>query len=128
MIRLELAWPARPLWANWRGHWHTRSLHVATARQMTWAKALGAGSKRANITRPILRFQFHPPTKRLPDLQNMPHTMKAHIDGIADALGIDDKHFLCVWPMQFAEPVKGGLVVVTIDNVEAVPLIGTING
>jgi crossover junction endodeoxyribonuclease RusA len=126
MIRIELAWPARPLWANWRGKLRDKISAPKAARHAAWATALSAGIKQAGITRPILRFQFHPPTKRLPDLQNMPHTVKAQIDGIADALGIDDKHFLCVWPMQFAEPVKGGKVVVTIDNVETVPLIGTI--
>lgn len=126
MIRIELPWPSRALWANYRCHWASKAAAVRSARSAAWASALASGIKQANITRPILRFTAHPPDNRSRDTGNFPHTQKAAVDGIADALGIDDKHFLCVWPMQFAEPVKGGKVVVTIDNVETVPLIGTI--
>jgi hypothetical protein len=58
----------------------------------------------------------------------MPHTQKAAIDGIALALGIDDKHILVVWPTEFAKPIKGGKVTVTVENIETVPIVGTING
>jgi crossover junction endodeoxyribonuclease RusA len=111
---LHLPWPARPLWANDRSHWRKRSAAVKKARHDAWVLALDAGIKPGSIARPLLRFAFHPPTRRLPDLQNMPHTCKAAIDGIADALAMDDKHFLCAWPMAFSEPRKGGLVVVTV--------------
>lgn len=126
MIRVNLAWPVRPLWANDRSHWRAKSVAVAKARREAWIAALGADIKRAGIVRPVLIFAFHPPTARLPDLQNMPHTQKAAIDGIADALGMDDKHFLCVWPVAFSEPVKGGLVAVDICGVSEMPSRGQI--
>lgn len=127
MIRIELPWPGRPLWANHRGSLREKITAPKAARREAWGLALEAGLRGGMMKRPFLRFQFHPPTARLPDLQNMPHTQKAAIDGISDALGMDDKHFLCVWPMAFAEPVKGGKVVVTIEDVGLVPIIGQIS-
>lgn len=116
MTQLHLSWPARPLWANWRGHWRPKSQTIAKAREEARALALEAGIKRAGLIRPRLTFAFHPCTKALPDMQNMPHTQKAAIDGIADALGMDDKTFACVWPVEFSAPIKGGRVVVTITE------------
>jgi hypothetical protein len=113
---IVLPWPARPLWANWRGRWSIKSRAVADARRDAWITALAAGLSPGKVQRPLLRFAFHPPTKRLPDLSNMPHTQKAAIDGIADALAMDDRHFLCLWPMQFSEPFKGGKVVIEIED------------
>jgi crossover junction endodeoxyribonuclease RusA len=128
LIGIDLPWPARPLWANWRGHWAEHARAIGVAKQEAWVRSIDAKIKRHNITRPMLRFQFHPPSRRLPDLHNMPHTQKAAIDGIALALGIDDNHILVVWPMEFAKPIKGGKVTVTIESIETVPIIGTING
>lgn len=47
----------------------------------------------------------------------MPHTQKAAIDGIADVLRCDDTFIGCQWPIFFAEPVKGGRVVIQIHPV-----------
>ena len=45
-----------------------------------------------------------------------PATQKAAIDGIADAIGIDDRTFKCVWPTKFGEVVTHGRVVIKITN------------
>ena len=116
MHTLHLPWPERALWANARPHWRAKAKAVASARTAAWASALAVGLRPGCMVRPLLRFQFHPPTKRLPDLSNMPHTAKAAIDGIADALAMDDRAFLCVWPLTFAAPIKGGRVVVTVED------------
>ena len=122
MIEITLSWPSRALWQNHRSHWAAHARAKRTARREAWALALPA----KGIERPYLRFAFHPPDNRSRDLQNMPATQKAAIDGIADALGIDDKHFLIAWPMAFESTVKGGAVVVTIDDVKNLDLRGVI--
>lgn len=68
------------------------------------------------MPRARLSFAFHPAPRSRPDLQNMPATMKAYIDGIADAMGCDDRHFTPIWPETFAPRVKNGAVIITIQE------------
>jgi crossover junction endodeoxyribonuclease RusA len=89
------------------------------ARREAHALALEAGVRDLSTQRPLLRFHFHPPDNRKRDLSNMPATQKAAIDGIADAMGVDDAGFLCAWPMTWAEPVEGGAVVIQVSDPEA---------
>lgn len=114
---ITLPWPACPLWANDRRNRFEKARAIKAARHYAWVATLESGARAAKMTRPKLTFQFHPRGGNLPDLHNMPHTMKAAIDGIADALGINDKHILVVWPMEWSVPVKGGLVTVGIKDV-----------
>jgi hypothetical protein len=59
----------------------------------------------------LLHVLFNPPSRRS-DRQNYPGWIKAGIDGIADALGVNDRRFDPVY--SYGEPVKGGRVVVTL--------------
>ena len=58
------------------------------------------------------KFTFHPPDKRKRDVDNVIASLKALIDGLADAWGIDDSEFLITYPRKFAEPVKGGKIII----------------
>lgn len=49
-------------------------------------------------------------------MPNLIGALKPSLDGIQDALGIDDQHFRNEWPQDFAEIMKGGSVVVTISD------------
>lgn len=113
---LRLSWPPKPLWQNARTHWSARAKAVRAYRQEACAVALQQSIKRLNTTTPRLVFTFHPPDKRRRDLQNMPSTQKAAIDGIADAMGCDDHGFRCVWPETFSKPVKGGCVLIEVSE------------
>jgi hypothetical protein len=59
-------------------------------------------------------------------MQNMPATMKAQIDGIADAMGVDDRRFRCVWPEVFGARVKGGAVLVTVETKDTWQPVGDV--
>lgn len=99
-----LPWPANPLWQNFRGHWAVKSKAVAQARKDAYSLSLEAGAKKMPTGEGwshTLIFDFCPPDRRRRDLQNMPGTQKAAIDGIADALGVDDATFKVVWPVEF---------------------------
>jgi hypothetical protein len=95
-------------------------MYVSTARQEAgWAfkeADRGRHLRDADCQGYELFFSFHLPKRggRRPDLQNMPATQKAAIDGIADALGVDDAVFTVHWPTEWSEPIKGGSVVVQI--------------
>ncbi len=58
---------------------------------------------------------FHPPTRMRPDDDNMLARSKPYRDGIADALGIDDKRFMS-HPLVSNEVRKRGQVVVRITG------------
>lgn len=65
-----------------------------------------------------MSVSFHPP--RRPGIMNidgMIASMKSAIDGMADALGIDDSRFSIAWPETFSEPIKGGRVLVNVSTI-----------
>lgn len=111
---LRLSWPARPLWQNSRPHWRKERDAKAAQRKEAWALALHHSVKR--MPNAVLEFEFYPPTAAKRDAQNMPATVKAAIDGIADAMGCDDAGFRCRFPDTLSEPVKGGCVLITIKE------------
>lgn len=112
MIHIELPWPAKPLHPNARPHRMEKARATKKARTeagiIAKRKVAGLASDRLKVT-PI----FHPPSSR-GDTDNMQAACKAYLDGIADAAGIDDKHFDLQKPVR-AEPVKGGLVIFEIE-------------
>lgn len=111
MTRITLPWPHRNLSSNARVHWRRRADAVKGYRQDAHTLA-----KVARASGDTLDFTFHPPNNIRRDAHNMPHMMKAAIDGIADAMGRDDSEFRCIFPSKFSEVVKGGAVVVTITD------------
>lgn len=111
---IRLSWPARPLWQNDRAHWREARTAARLYKTEAWALALAQNVRALKTTRPRLTFSFHPPDARRRDLQNMPATMKAAIDGIALAMGCDDAGFRCVWPEEWGEPVAGGCVLIEV--------------
>lgn len=114
---LVLPWPSRELSPNARGHWSHRAGAAKSARAEAYLVAIEAGWKRAVLPegRLHLWITFHPPTRRLPDDDNMLARFKPARDGIADALGVDDKVFVS-HPYVSDEPRKGGQVVVRITG------------
>lgn len=106
---IRLPWPNSKLSANARIHWRPKADLTAASRKAAWAIALEQG---VNMPMPDaeLRFSYHPPTRARRDAQNMPHMLKAAIDGISDAMGCDDHGFRCVFPPEFSDVVKGGCV------------------
>lgn len=109
---IRLPWPEPALWQNRKVHWAKRAKATKSARAAAWA--LTIEQKVPRIPGAILEFSFHPPSRAKRDIQNMPATQKAAIDGIADAMGCDDNGFRVRWPEAFNSIVNGGCVVVKI--------------
>ena len=127
MTTITLPWPSRMLSSNTRANPFAVAAAVRVARRAAWALCLDAGIKRKKLTNPVLRFTFRPPDNRRRDVHNMPHAMKAYIDGVQDATGINDALFRCDFPMKFADVVKGGRIVIEITDHVEIQMKGTIN-
>ena len=89
--RIELPWPASKL-SNTRGHWSKHDDIIANHR--TWASLATIAAK---VTVPDegdirVSVEYYPPSYRM-DRMNYWQMCKPYFDGIADALGINDKRF-----------------------------------
>lgn len=115
MTTVELPWPVRPLWPNWRGHWAKKSVVVSKAKAdacyLTHG-AMGFDVLPAGTEKLTVAITFRPPTRRRYDLDNALAACKAALDGIALALHVDDSRFHLT--LDRGEPVKLGKVVVRI--------------
>ena len=58
----------------------------------------------------LIFVEYYPPNRRM-DVQNVHAMMKAYIDGIADAMGCDDRKFRVDFPNQYAGKDAPGKVV-----------------
>lgn len=112
---IVLPWPDKRLSPNARLHWKAKigprqdarrraGWLTVTAKDFHSIKALAR-----NNEGPIaVKITFYPPDHRLRDDDNMIGSFKAWRDGIADALGVDDRRFRPHY--FFAEPEKPGRV------------------
>jgi crossover junction endodeoxyribonuclease RusA len=111
-VFLELPWPPKQLTPNARrrNHWRVTQRHAKDYRAYCAALTLSAGVRSGAIT----AITFYPPDRRKRDDDGMIGAFKAGRDGIADALGCDDHTFRPTY--KFADPVKGGKVIVEIGE------------
>lgn len=114
-VELTLPWPARELHPNARLHWAAKAKHTKKARSYAaWAaEAAGVGKLRPGHLN--VSIQFMAPDNRRRDTDGMISSVKAYLDGIADATGVDDSNFNLT--IKRADPIKGGLVRVQIEAV-----------
>ena len=118
MITFELPWPEAALSQNTRGHWAMHAPRRKKARAVAkrvCAAALRNGKLRLAPGHSLhVSLVFHPPElKRRRDLQNLIGSMKYGVDGIADAVKIDDSLFELSFG--WGVPVDDGLVRVTLS-------------
>ena len=114
MTTITLPWPSSALSPNARAHWSKLAAAKKAYRAAcAWtAKAQGAG--RIEAQRLHLTITFYPPNRRAHDLDNCLARLKSGLDGLADVLGVDDKH----WMLTIAKADEvGGFVRVEVANV-----------
>jgi crossover junction endodeoxyribonuclease RusA len=109
-----LPWPAPELSQNSRAHWSKRARAVKSARNCAILSVQEHGLHRMKWTSAKLEWSFRPPDNRRRDVSNVIGSCKAYIDGIADALGIDDSTFENHWPVQFDAVDVGGWIMVQV--------------
>lgn len=110
-----LPWPPAELNPNKRLHWAVKRKHVKAYRDACCLLAREAGLSVDWEGDVCLWVNFYPPDRRRRDDDNLVAAFKAGRDGMADALGVDDKRFR-VYPYLHESPVKGGKVSVTLTT------------
>jgi crossover junction endodeoxyribonuclease RusA len=96
MSAVILPWPPKELNPNSRNHWAKTAKFKKSYRQICWALALEAKIRVSTTGEDpiLLGITFFPPDRRGRDTDNMFAAMKAGLDGIADALQVNDKRFV----------------------------------
>lgn len=93
MREVTLPWPPTALSPNARVHWAKRARAASAYRMACGWACKAAGLEAPEGDRIDLFVVFVPPTRRNRDDDNLVASFKAGRDGIADALGIDDRRF-----------------------------------
>jgi crossover junction endodeoxyribonuclease RusA len=117
-LHVILPWPPSTLSPNSRAHWRTLASAKAAYRRACWAltrEALGVDFPRPLSGMVDVALEFVPPDRRLRDLDNCIASMKSGLDGLADAIQIDDRRFRLIAQMAEAGTV-GGFVRVRIGQ------------
>lgn len=116
-MQIELGWPHKALSPNHRSrsHWpKTRATKAAVNEAFFATKAAIGRGEPEHDGRLSFIITAYPPDRQARDDDNLVSSLKGHRDGIAKALGLDDKLF-DLRPVQWAEPVKNGRIVVTLE-------------
>lgn len=111
-LSIELPFPPASLSGHNKGHWRGKSDVVADHRY--WAKMAARGLTVPDEGDIALRVDFYPPDRR-GDRINFPNRMKPYFDGLADALGVNDKRF-DIPTYRAHPPQKPGRVVISIPT------------
>ena len=95
MNELTLPWPPKELNPNKRLHWAQKSKAAKMYRDACYMLAIEAGAKNGIPWEGDIHLfiDFYPPDRRHRDDDNMIAAFKSGRDGVAEALGVNDKRF-----------------------------------
>ncbi|WP_230280248.1 hypothetical protein [Croceicoccus sp. Ery15] len=111
MIRVDLPYPHKTLWPNGpQRNYHAKARHKKSHRNWAWGAAKAEKGTVEGDPVPVRLIVHAKPTGPLPDRDNCVAALKAYQDGIAAAIGIDDKHF-AEPTVEFAMPRDGRFVI-----------------
>lgn len=117
-MSLILPWPPSKLNPNQRIHFAQKAKIAGAYKMHCYLIAKNATLARGAVIprgKVHLHIMFHAPDNRARDMDNLLSSMKAGLDGIAMALGVNDKSFRPV-TIDFGDNVKGGAVRVWFDG------------
>jgi crossover junction endodeoxyribonuclease RusA len=121
-IEILLPWPDKALSPNSRSLWG-KIRAVTVARELARMETINAISLAPGSWKWFVDCQlsatliFNPPSKRRQDLDGMISRTKPYLDGIFQALCIDDS-LICEIVARRSAPVKGGSVTIEIKRLE----------
>lgn len=123
MKELTLPWPSRDLHPNSRGHWSKRAKAARKARADGKLLAMVRGWNGTGLPDGPLYVWIdgYPTDHRRRDADGLLSSLKPWLDGIADALGIDDRRFVPCTRIR-DEVRKGGEVTVRITDEQMQPI------
>tara|TARA_R110000850_G_scaffold264606_1_gene393766 strand:+ start:14752 stop:15159 length:408 start_codon:yes stop_codon:yes gene_type:complete len=126
-LEIFLPWPQRALSPNSRGHWAKKAKAAEMYRyhcKLTALQAIRDGNWDVQPLRDLVNaggeihvfIDFYPPNRRARDDDNIVASFKSGRDGVADALGIDDRHFRTHPFLKREEIVRNGQVRVVVTG------------
>lgn len=111
-LQITLPWPPKELSPNSRLHWSKLARAKKAYRAVCALQARAQGARQQKAMKLHLSLTFYAPTRRAYDLDNALARMKSGLDGLADALGVDDKH----WSLSIQRAdTTGGKVLVEVS-------------
>lgn len=115
MVTVTFPWPDTRLSPNGRISWRQRAKLVSATRKMAARLADEQGVNPVTCGT-VERVTYHAPSARWDD-DNVRAIGKATIDGLADAMGANDRDFHP--EVIVGEPRKGGAIVIQINSIPA---------
>lgn len=116
-MKVSFPWPPACLSPNGRAHWGKKAKAAAKTRRDASIACQAAGVRALPWSAMHVQITFHPATKRAFDLDNAVARCKSLLDGVSDAVGIDDSLFT-IAPTK-GDPVKGGVIIITVSEGKA---------
>lgn len=92
-MRIVLPWPPATLSPNSRRHWAQLAKAKKAYRSACHYQAVAQGAKSIDAPALHVSLKFFPPDRRQYDLDNLLARMKSGLDGIAEVVGVDDRHW-----------------------------------
>ncbi len=112
-MKVILPWPPATLSPNARQHWSALARAKKAYRHACATQAQVQGIRRIEAGKLHVSLVFVPPNRRAHDLDNLLARMKSGLDGLADVMGVDDKH----WSLSIAKADEiGGMVRVEVSH------------
>ena len=125
MLTVTLPYPDSVLFPNRSTgrHWAVRKEAKDAAYETAYYETKCAlGRRKTRLDAEAEAFDvvitFNPPDSRHRDVDGLLSALKPSLDGIAEALGVDDYRFNPLTILR-CEPTRGGAVTIVIDNEEA---------
>lgn len=118
IVTVCLPWPPAVLWSNRKrsAHWSDYRGPAKEYRKLCWAIALQALGRFRFAEPPQVRIEFHQPDLRFRDDDNMINAFKHGRDGIADAVGHDDRTWRPAYSFDHQPHRPDGKVVVILSD------------
>jgi crossover junction endodeoxyribonuclease RusA len=120
---IRLGWPARCLHPNSRVDRRRATESRQKARAEGWAEAKRRGLPA--LSEAHVEVTFYPPDKRRRDVDGMFSSIKSHLDGIANAMDVDDAGW--TFTLRRGDPVKGGAVLLHFQSDAMIQVRGEIS-
>jgi len=111
---MKMYWPPKELSPNARVHWSVRSRAVKKYRTDAYNLALSERLHMPDADKVGVHLIFHPPSHRRYDADNLMASMKSCLDGLADALKVNDHRFVPTMQIGSVDPDKRGYVLVEL--------------
>lgn len=120
MSEIIFSYPHKDLSPNSRIHWAPKAKLKKSAKEEAYFATLAAKAKVPASEKIAVWIDIYPPDRRKRDVDNVLASLKPHLDGIAEALGIDDSRFV-PYPYILGEVVKGGKIRIKLTDMPERP-------